>query len=124
MGRVFGVAAAALFVCGTAAAQQSTDTTCSRYGDQVYCNSTTRGGNPYQDAYDRAARRGQTQDDALGAMLRARREREERAKRDELRRTVGERVKAGRCDSARSIALENGDLELAALVQQVCKPPS
>lgn len=107
----------------TIAFAQQTNTTCTSIGGTVTCNSTTNPtiGQVFSEDLKRREkadeRRAESLDSATAEVERfAARQRETL-----LRKKVGQLVAEGRCDDAKKLALENGELELAAATKNLCE---
>ena len=116
-----GLLAATLLLALPASAQ-TTNTTCTGFGQMVNCNSTTTPslGQLFEASAEQRARidaaRHKSEDDRLRVVqeLAARQTVDDRSKR------VGALVADGHCGDARDLALREGDLDLAAKVQNLC----
>lgn len=98
----------ALTVASTAAAQPG-EMDCTRVGTGINCSESATS----------AARRARLQ--AIAASERRKAE-AVTEKREALQRSVSQAVLEGRCDDARRIALEAGDLDAADKAMRLCTP--
>lgn len=107
---------------GIAYAQQTT-TRCSSIGGTVTCNSTT---NPsLGDVIAEDAKRREKVDERRAESLEAATTEvarfAEQQRKSLLRKNVGQLVAEGRCQEAKNMALENGEIELASATKNLCE---
>jgi hypothetical protein len=95
---------------------------CTRFGARVTCEPDAIAGNEKanRDAMDSMRKR---QEDLQAFMERSRIQAAE-AKRKKLEKQVAEAIQAGRCDEAKRIALDAGDLDAADKAVRLCTPAS
>lgn len=130
--RVLGVAALAAFLLSGAAQAQTTNTTCNTLAGQVQCTSTTQPThrNGFQEGYERSQRAYQSQPTYTGPGLIERmnndsarsREDYEHERRAEHRQWMVKMVSEGRCEDAKTMATNDGDLAMLQVLMDECKP--
>ena len=125
--RGLGVAFAVIVLSGPALAQTSTN--CRFIGNQMYCDTTAP-----PPVYSPP----QFNTGLMSALIAKRQAEAEEQRQQEaadeaatkaqgeaiLRRSLGIMIEQGRCDEARNIALDEGRLDMAALVNQACARPA
>lgn len=131
MNRVLGVAAsAAIFMCGAAQAQTTTNTTCNNWTGQLQCTSTTERRGGFNDAYARTVQAQQSAPTYNGPGLIERmnnedaqlRDNYERERRAEHRQWMFKMLADGRCDDAKAMAASDNDLAMLQMLTDECKP--
>jgi Spy/CpxP family protein refolding chaperone len=112
------LAVAALGAATQAGAQAGMD--CSRFGGKVTCepNAAARGEQAIRDSEDRMRQ----QQQELQALMERSRVRAAETKRKKLEKQIAEAIQAGRCDDAKRIALDAGDLDAADKAVRLCTP--
>lgn len=118
----FALLSMTFFVAGPASGQTTTTKCAPVYGGSVSCTSTATPS--LAELFSESARARAATDAKRAESLDARTTAVERfaaeQKAEKKAKQVGKLIAAGECDEARSVALQDGELDLAVKVQSLC----